>query len=355
MPNAIRCSLSPRVKLMTLRPCTLILFACGLLLSVLYASKSGAAAAPEGELRDATQTIVIDLTEGRSARLTPAPSAAGTDPSVTTFIDLTHDAPPVPVPERDFPKSRTPRTRLVDLSNGVSPPPVEEIEDDMAAEPDNIVITADSIADPYEEENRARFKTHVALHRNVIDPVENAYIDVVPEPMRVGMHNFLTNLETPSVLANDVLQGDGARASATLSRFVVNSTIGMAGVFDVASWIGVPYRDDDFGQTLAAYGVGDYPYLLVPVIGPSNPRDLLGKIVDIFLNPLHYIALPGGIATSLGHAGAHELDKRSMDVGELDELERTAPDSYAVERQMARERRAAEIAGQPVPYYSADK
>jgi phospholipid-binding lipoprotein MlaA len=144
-------------------------------------------------------------------------------------------------------------------------------------------------------------------------------------------------------LANDVMQGKVDRAGNTLSRFVVNSTLGIFGIFDVAGRAGIPFRDDDFGATLATYGVGDYPYLLVPVIGPSNPRDLSGKAVDILLNPLRYLTLPGGAFTSLGHTGLHEVDKRTDEVGALDDLSRSAPDPYATERSKALERRRAEL------------
>ncbi len=172
---------------------------------------------------------------------------------------------------------------------------------------------------------------------------------MVPEPARAGVHNFLSNLETPSILANDVLQGKVDRAGNTLSRFVVNSTLGIFGIFDVAGQAGIPYRDDDFGATLATYGVGDYPYLLVPVIGPSNPRDLSGKVVDLLLNPLRYFAVPGGTITSLGHAGLHEVDKRTDEVGELDDLSRSESDPYAPERSKALERRRAETGDTPAP------
>ncbi len=94
-----------------------------------------------------------------------------------------------------------------------------------------------------------------------------------------------------------------------LARFVVNTTIGIGGIFDFAGKAGIPYRDNDFGATLAAYGVSDYPYLLIPVIGPSNPRDLGGKVVDFAIDPLHFVTLPGGIITSIGKAGLTQLDK----------------------------------------------
>jgi phospholipid-binding lipoprotein MlaA len=298
-----------------------------------------------------SQTTFVDLTAQRGATSGPAlpdrdaaPSGVGTS---TMFIDLTTGAAPIAMPDRVV-HIKTPRMRLVDLSNGASPPSVEEAEVEVPAPETTIVtITADRLSDPYEETNRGRFRTHVALHHYVIDPVERAYIYVVPDPARAGVHNFLSNLDTPAVLANDVFQGKVDRAGNTLSRFVVNSTLGIFGIFDIASRAGIPYRDDDFGATLATYGVGDYPYLLVPVIGPSNPRDLSGKVVDIFLNPLHFFTLPGGIFTSIGQSGLHEVDKRTDEVGELDELARSAPDPYAAERSMALERRRAEVEGTP--------
>ena len=96
---------------------------------------------------------------------------------------------------------------------------------------------------------------------------------------------------------------------------------------------------------MAAYGVGDSPYLLVPVIGPTNPRDLTGKVIDLFLDPFRYVLIPGGVVTSISQGGLHQLDKRSEDVGQLDTLSHTSPDPYAAERKGAREHRKSEIDG----------
>jgi phospholipid-binding lipoprotein MlaA len=314
-------------------------------------------AAPASDGRDSPQTIFIDLTgmgdspPSSKSAAPDSPAAATDNLSGTLFVDLTKGDAPAAMPARKLSPIRTPHTKHIDLSNGAAPPDMGAMEDDAEPEPvrDTVTITADRLNDPYEETNRGRFRTHVRLHRYVIDPVERAYFAVVPVPARNGLHNFLTNLETPSALANDVFQGDVNRTGDTLSRFVINSTLGIGGIFDIAGMAGIPYRDDDFGATLAFYGVSDYPYLLIPVIGPSNPRDLTGKVVDFFLNPIRYFALPGGLVTSAGHAGLHELDKRSMDVGELDMLARTAPDAYAAERTQARERRNAELNGSPPP------
>ena len=297
--------------------------------------------------RDPNQTIFVDLRAGRSPEPSPPLNVEATSSSpVTTVIALSTDASPPVLTNREVPApSPAPRSRFIDLRTDASFPALQEEPVDTAPVPETseIIITDDQIHDPYEKKNRSRFETHVALHRHVIDPVENAYVRTVPMPVRAGAHNFLTNLETPSVLANNVLQGNARRASGTILRFIINSTIGIAGIFDIADRLGIPYRDDDFGHTLAVYGVGDSPYLLVPVIGPTNPRDLTGKIIDIFMNPLRYVVLPGGFFTSASQTGLHQIDKRSEDVGELDALSHTSPDPYAAERKVSRQRRKSEI------------
>jgi len=320
---------------------------------VLFAASAGqtfAASAPETSLPNTVQTRFVDLTAGQnsvSPASVAAPSgAADANGAVgTKFIDLTSGAGAAATPVREVQHGRSPRMHYVDLTNGAAPPDLNALEDEPEVEPDRIVITADRLNDPYEESNRGRFEGHVWLHRRVIDPVERAHFATVPTPARDGLHNFLFNLETPSVLANDIFQGDISRAGDTLARFIVNTTLGLGGIIDVAGKTGMKYRDNDFGATLATYGVSDYPYLLIPVIGPSNPRDLSGKAVDFFLDPLRYVTLPGGLLTSVGRSGAHELDKRSVDVGELDMLANTAADPYAEERAMARKTRAEEVSG----------
>jgi phospholipid-binding lipoprotein MlaA len=317
-------------------------------MSAMAASPIHAAPSSDAAQSASPQTVFVDLS-AQSATPKSAVPDQNIANSATMFIDLTTGAAPVAMPDRVL-RTKTPHTRIVDLTNGASLPPVEEADveaETPAPETTVITITADRLSDPYEETNRGRFSAHVRLHHYVIDPVVRAYIYVVPEPARAGVHNFLTNLDTPTVLANDVLQGNVDRAGNTLSRFVINSTLGIFGVFDVAGRVGIPYRDDDFGATLATYGVGDYPYLLIPVIGPSNPRDLSGKVVDIFLDPFRFVTLPGGIITSIGRGGVHEVDKRTDEVGGLDELARSTPDPYAAERSMALERRRAEIEDTP--------
>ena len=143
--------------------------AVGLLLGVCAGLSSASPA--DAQRRDPIETSFVDLTRARDIQSAPARVNPPTDPSVTTFVDLTGDNAPAAMPVRSYPPARILRTHLVDLSNGAYPPPVDEV-DEVALPPDAVVITADAINDPYEERNRARFKAHVALHRNVIDPVE---------------------------------------------------------------------------------------------------------------------------------------------------------------------------------------
>lgn len=145
--------------------------------------------------------------------------------------------------------------------------------------------------DPYEAFNRKVFAFNEALDKNVALPAAKVYSDVLPQPAQDGVHNALTNLSEPVTLANDILQGEALMAVQTIGRIAVNSTIGLGGLVDVASPMGIPAHTKDFGETLASYGVGEGPYLVLPLFGPSNPRDATGHIVDIAFDPLTYIGM----------------------------------------------------------------
>ena len=108
--------------------------------------------------------------------------------------------------------------------------------------------------------------------------------------MRQAVHNFLQNLDGPVIFANDVLQGQAGLAGNTLVRLALNTTVGVGGFFDVATQIGVPYHSNDLGVTLATWGFAEGPYVIVPVLGPSNPRDLVGQVGDGFADPGDYVA-----------------------------------------------------------------
>jgi len=144
----------------------------------------------------------------------------------------------------------------------------------------------EAVADPWEGVNRDMFAVHEAVDGAVLEPVARGYRAVTPRPVRQGVLNFLRNLRSPVILANDLLQGEVSRAGATTGRFLINSTIGLAGVLDPATGMGLERHDEDFGQTLAVWGVAPGPYIFVPLLGPTNVRDATGSAIDLVFDPL---------------------------------------------------------------------
>jgi phospholipid-binding lipoprotein MlaA len=142
--------------------------------------------------------------------------------------------------------------------------------------------------DPWEGMNRDLYALHEGVDKALLEPVARGYRAVTPGILRGGVLNFLRNLRGPVIFANDILQGEVGRAGTTAGRFVVNTTIGVAGIFDPAASMGLERHDEDFGQTLAVWGVPSGPYIFVPVLGPSTVRDGAGRIVDVVFDPLSW-------------------------------------------------------------------
>jgi len=200
--------------------------------------------------------------------------------------------------------------------------------------------------DPWEKTNRDIFKFDVWVAHNIANPVDDAYRKVLPEPARKGLHNATTNLRSPVILANDVLQGDISKAAKTLGRILVNSTIGLAGLIDVATDMGIPGRPNDFGITLGKGGVAEGSYLVLPFVGPKPPRDLLGEGVDIGFDPLTYITWNNSTLYILVRSGLGVLDKREATLDTVESIERTSIDFYATTRSLYRQNRNAQIRGE---------
>lgn len=198
--------------------------------------------------------------------------------------------------------------------------------------------------DPAEPTNRAMFEVHEAIDRNVLQPVAEAYRDVIPQGIRIAIRNILGNLRTPVILASDLMQGEVSRARITLGRFMVNSTIGVLGIADIATSLGVPGHTEDFGQTLAVWGVGEGPFLFVPLLGPSNPRDLVGQGVDLMINPLSYFG-QGLLVDTAGwtQLGLTVVDTREALLDPIDQVRATSLDPYSTLRSAYRQRRGYEI------------
>ena len=202
---------------------------------------------------------------------------------------------------------------------------------------------APDMNDPLERANRRVFELSLAIDKSVTRPAAVAYRDVVPVNVREMIRNFLNNLNSPSVFANDVLQGEVDRARVTLVRTVVNTGVGAGGIFEVAEGWGFPGHYEDFGQTLAVWGVGEGPYLVIPLIGPSNPRDLAGRGVDFFLDPLVYVEWGDDAYLPYARTGTDVLDLRARNIETLDDIERTSADFYASVRSLYRQARNNEI------------
>jgi len=199
--------------------------------------------------------------------------------------------------------------------------------------------------DPYESFNRKIFALNESMDKAIALPAAKAYVRVVPQPARDGIHNALVNIGSPVTLANDVLQGKAQHALQTIGRVVVNSTIGLGGLIDVASPMGIPAHDADFGETLALYGVGDGPYLVLPLTGPSNPRDAIGNLVDIAFDPLTYIGMREKGWWMASRRVTALVDTRSRNIETLDAVRKSSVDLYATLRSLYRQHREAEIRG----------
>lgn len=146
--------------------------------------------------------------------------------------------------------------------------------------------------DRYEGFNRAVYKFNDTLDRAALKPVAKGYRAVTPGFVRTGIGNVLSNLEYPGTFLNQFLQGKWAMGFRDTGRFLINSTLGVAGIFDVATPLGLEKNDEDFGQTLAVWGVPSGPFVNLPLLGPSSVRDAPARAVDWFTNPLQYTDLP---------------------------------------------------------------
>ncbi|MDA1244336.1 MAG: VacJ family lipoprotein [Proteobacteria bacterium] len=177
-------------------------------------------------------------------------------------------------------------------------------------------VAASQASDPWREANTTVFKWNDYFDQLVVKPTAFAYTTFLPRFMRQGISNFFSNVDDINVLANDILQLKFAAAAGDSGRLLVNSTVGVGGFLDVASSVGLRKNEEDFGQTLAAWGLGSGPYVMLPVFGASTVRDSFGLVIDTVFNPLQLIE---DRSLRLGLFLLDETDSRS-DVLALDEL-----------------------------------
>jgi phospholipid-binding lipoprotein MlaA len=191
--------------------------------------------------------------------------------------------------------------------------------------------------DPLEGMNRAIYSFNKSFDRWLLKPVARGYDFITPKPVQLGVRRFFSNLWSPTVVINDVLQGKLRQSVGDTSRFVVNSTIGIVGLFDVADKWGLPPHDEDFGQTLAVWGVHEGPYLVLPIIGPRNARDSVGILGDWFTHPVRYL---NDTTTQWILWGVQTVDTRAKLLGASDVLNQAAgQDEYLFVREAYRQRR----------------
>ena len=197
-----------------------------------------------------------------------------------------------------------------------------------------------SVNDPLEGINRVTFAFNQAVDSVLIKPVAEIYVGLVPRWGRDRVNDALNNLGEPINFANSVLQWELERAVTAMLRFAFNSTIGLGGFFDVAEGVGLSRAAEDFGQTLGVWGVGEGPYLVLPLFGPSNPRDAVGIGVDYVMDPF--------TKALRSHERyqrfiARGIDQRARHIEDLEALEETSIDFYAAMRELYRQFRSNEI------------
>ena len=201
--------------------------------------------------------------------------------------------------------------------------------------------------DIYEPTNRVLLANNLRLDRNVISPIAEAYDTVTPALVQHLIGNGLQHLDLPKDFANYVLQGDVDRGLETLGRFTLNTVLGAGGLLDPATEFGLPRESTDFGITLGKYGVGEGPYIILPLLGPSNVRDFGGFVVDRAFNPMTYFSgFPGSEAVGPGLTGLGIIDRRNRSREFIDDVFYNSADPYVTIRSGYLQRRRAKVAGE---------
>lgn len=229
---------------------------------------------------------------------------------------------------------------LILFAGSVSLAAVPSLDED-----DNYLDAAGKVvvADPLEPWNRAMFTFNDAVLDYVARPAYKGYSYVVPKFMRTGIKNFFHNLSFPVRFANNLLQGRGKAAGVEMSRFVLNTTAGLGGFFDVAKGKTpiVPVEDEDMGQTFGVWGVGEGFYIVWPFFGPSSARDSVGQVGDYFLEPLNYVQ---PMELSIGLTATKTFNDLDQVLDLYDDLKRTAVEPYSAVRDAYVQYRRAKIA-----------
>ena len=221
--------------------------------------------------------------------------------------------------------------------------PAGEVEDPLLVELEQGEALS-SFPDPFEAANRHVLCFNRGLDDFLIDPITRAYQFILPYPLRRSVRNFFDNLDTPVVLVNDVLQLEWHDAGVTTGRFLLNTTLGIGGLFDPSTYIGVPGHHSDFGETMAVYGTPSGPYLVLPLIGPTTVRDGFGTLVHFLFRPTTYLLGPADqLFYGVIYGGGSGLVERDEHEQALRALEESSVDYYAALRNAYYQTRSAQI------------
>ncbi|MGE3623183.1 MAG: VacJ family lipoprotein [Bdellovibrionales bacterium] len=205
----------------------------------------------------------------------------------------------------------------------------------------------DAVNDPFESVNRTIFDVNVFLDRLLLRPLAELYRAMVPPPVRERVTNIISNMKEPVIFANNVMQGEFSRAGVTAERFAINTTLGIGGAFDWANEWKLYQQVGDFGQTLYTWGIDSGPYIVLPLLGPSNVRDAIGYGVDSAMSPWQYLADMGGSSTywhyQLVSTGMEGITKREQNIEALDALRKGSLDFYAQMRSVFRQYRDKQL------------
>ena len=203
--------------------------------------------------------------------------------------------------------------------------------------------------DPYERMNRRFYASATYADRRFFLPLARFYHLLTPGPIGIAIHNMVTNLSEPVIVANDILQFRGRAAGRDFVRLAANTTAGIGGMIDVAAPQGLPHHDNDFGITLGVWGLRPGPYLFLPFLGPSTVRDAIGMAGDAAMNPLNYVRFPGRLTLEVSSGVVGGLDKRLSSQADLDALTGDATDPYATLRSVYLQSREAAVRGEDAP------
>jgi phospholipid-binding lipoprotein MlaA len=206
-------------------------------------------------------------------------------------------------------------------------PPQSEAADNEDETEDTVEEV--TIADPIEPFNRVMFEFNDKFYFWALKPVARGYSAIVPEPARISVRNFFKNVKMPIRFVNSLFQGKFLGAGTELARFGINTTIGVAGFFDVAkNKFDLDPSDEDFGQTLGFYGMGGLMYIVWPILGPATVRDTIGFAADSFLNPVSYISYFSPFEVGLGVNAYEQINSTSLVLGNYEDLKASSLEPY---------------------------